>query len=128
MVKQRQIGYIFGASSYSYHSTFIPSSLTTVVITGGDEIDDYAFYGCDNITNITLPDSIIRLGYNAFRYCTSLSTITIPKNVVSIEQFAFDDNLTSFTFNANRETWDLVDNQCSQLDTLIKQNKVTFTN
>lgn len=121
-------GYIFGASSYSYHRTYIPSSLTTVVITGGDEIDDYAFYRCDNITNITLADSIIRLGYNAFRYCTSLSTITIPKNVVSIEQFAFDDNLTSFTFNANRETWDLVDNQCSQLDTLIKQNKVTFTN
>ncbi|MDR0456169.1 MAG: leucine-rich repeat domain-containing protein [Treponema sp.] len=45
-------GYIFGAFRESDQNNFIPSSLKTVIITGGS-IDYRAFYGCSGLTSIT---------------------------------------------------------------------------
>lgn len=61
-------GYIFGASGYSSNSSYIPSSLTTVIITGGSEIAANAFYNCRNITRIVIPSTVSSIGSNAFRY------------------------------------------------------------
>ncbi len=70
-------GYIFGASSYSDHSRYVPTSLKTVVITGGSMIADYAFRYCSSLTSVTIPDSVTSIGEEAFSYCDSLTGVYI---------------------------------------------------
>ncbi len=82
-------GYIFGVGEYSYNDDYIPTSLKTVVITGGESIGDYAFSGCSLLESITIPDSVTSIGWCAFENCSSLTSITIPDSVTSIGEYAF---------------------------------------
>ena len=41
-------------------------------------------------TSYTIPNSVTRIGYGAFRGCTGLTSITIPNSVTSIASWAFD--------------------------------------
>ena len=82
-------GYIFGASSYSEHYKYVPSSLKTVVVTGGKNIGNDAFRNCNLIKSIILPDSLTDIGDNAFNGCDSLASIDIPDNIICIGEDAF---------------------------------------
>ena len=66
-------GYIFGASSYSYNGDYVPTSLKEVTILGGTKIAKNAFYNCSSLTNISIPESILKIGDNAFKNCNNLS-------------------------------------------------------
>lgn len=55
---------------------------------GTVEIAAEAFYGCEDITNITIPDSVDTIGYGAFIDC-SLKNIVIPNGVTAIERQTF---------------------------------------
>ena len=108
-----RFGYIFGYNKYSswpssgyyfyengyYYTYNIPSTLKTVIITGGDAIADFAFSYCTSLTSITIPDSVTSIGEQAFQNCTSLTSITIPDSVTSIGKYAFKycTSLTSIT-------------------------------
>ena len=59
-------GYIFGASSDYDNDYYVPTSLKSVTITGGESIGEYAFYGCTSLTSITIPDSVTSIGQYAF--------------------------------------------------------------
>ena len=92
---QYPFGYIFGTSSYTggtatkqyyYGSStssttsttyYIPKSLKSVTITGGN-IPYGAFYNCSQLTSVTIGNSVTSIGYDAFYNCTSLESITIP--------------------------------------------------
>ena len=91
--------YIFGASSSSDNSSYVPSSLKAVVITGGTSIGSSAFENCSNLTSITIPNSVTSIGGSAFYNNSSLTSITIPNGVTSIGGSAFYNNssLTSVT-------------------------------
>lgn len=41
-------------------------------------IGDHAFFFCESITSVTIPDSVTSIGVSAFRDCTSLTSVTIP--------------------------------------------------
>lgn len=82
-------GYLFGTSSYEDNVDCVPASLKTVVITGSTRIDDYAFYGCNKLTNVTLPDGLKSIGAKTFWECSSLTGIMIPNSVTSIGTLAF---------------------------------------
>ena len=71
------LGYLFGANSYSANNSYVPLSLTTVIITGSTAIGNYAFYNCTSIENITLPDSVSSVGNYTFYGCTALTCITV---------------------------------------------------
>ena len=92
-------GFAFGAQLYSDIKKYVPSSLKTIIITGGTRIAQYAFYNFSGLTNITIPNSVTSIDDNAFRNCSSLTSITIPDSVTSISRSAFSGcrNLTSIT-------------------------------
>ncbi len=124
---QYPFGYIFGTSSYTggietkqyfYDSStsstssttyYIPSSLKSVTVTGG-EILYGAFYNCRGLASITIPDSVTSIGSYAFSGCTGLTSITIPDSVTSIESSAFCDctGLTSITYEGTVAQWDSI--------------------
>lgn len=60
-------------------------------------LGNYAFYNCDNLTNVTIPDSVTEIGESAFEGCDNLTSVTIPDSVTEIGGSAFYscDNLTS---------------------------------
>jgi len=90
-------GYIFGVSNAISQS--IPSSLKTVIITGGSSIPSDAFNGCYYLTSITIPNTVTSIGFRAFYGCRNLTGITIPASVTSIGNSAFScSKLTSVTF------------------------------
>ena len=49
----------------------------------------YAFYGCDGLTSVTIPNGVTTIGYMAFSRCGSLTEVTIPNSVASIGYAAF---------------------------------------
>ena len=113
---QYPFGYIFGTSSYDggvatvqeFHAQdasalnratyYIPSSLKSVTVTGGNILYG-AFYNCSGLTSITIPDGVTSISQYAFYNCSGLTSITIPDGVTSIGWGAFEDckGLTSVT-------------------------------
>ena len=67
-------------------------SVKTVVIKSGVQtIGDLAFYGCVNLTSISVPDSIVSIGNRSFKGCASLSRITLPAGVTGIGEACFEE-------------------------------------
>ncbi len=54
------------------------------------EIEPYTFKNCVNLKEITLPESLTIIAYDAFFGCSSLTKVVIPDNVTEIEKTAFD--------------------------------------
>lgn len=92
----------------------LPETLEKISFRGApEEIEDWAFYPNTKIKTITLPDSIKKIGYNAFTQCTALESINFPASLEEIGDEAFSscenlkeiiipDSLTSLEFGANR--------------------------
>ena len=74
----------------------IPEKVSGVPVT---DIGDYAFASCQNLREITIPDSVISIGDYAFKECSGLTSVTIPDGVTSIGHGAFGDcsGLTGIT-------------------------------
>lgn len=60
-----------------------------VVQNGVTTIGDYAFYGCENVTSVTLPATVTQIGKLAFYGCGSLNTLTLPDSLTMVEDYAF---------------------------------------
>ena len=61
---------------------------TCVVPDGVKALKDYAFYATTELTGVTLPESLERIGNNAFRG-TGVKKLLIPKNVEDVGNFTF---------------------------------------
>ena len=53
-------------------------------------IDYGAFWWCEVLTKIILPEGLTRISPEAFSYCTNLAEINIPNSVNYIGEYAFD--------------------------------------
>jgi hypothetical protein len=66
-------------------------------------VADDAFYFCENLTGITIPNSVTSIGDYAFQECRQLTVVTVPNSVTSIGYCAFFDcsTLTSIDVAAD---------------------------
>ena len=90
-------GYIFGASDCSENQMYVPASLKTVVITGGNLIDERAFYQCSKIEEVIITENVREISYYAFEYCTELKAIYIPKCVLNLNYSRIFDKCNQLT-------------------------------
>lgn len=86
-------------------SSDIPSTLKTVVISGG-EIPKYAFNEY-NLTNIILSEGVTAIDSYAIQWCMNLKSITIPASVQSIATDAIIGNtyLKEINYTGTQEQW-----------------------
>jgi hypothetical protein len=83
-------------------------SLTNMAIPNGvTNIGSGAFSQCSSLASITIPNSVISIGNYAFSFCSSLASITIPNSVVSIGSCAFAPcpSLEAIAVNENNSTY-----------------------
>ena len=52
-------------------------------------MDSYAFYGCNGLEEVTLPNSMTSMGSYAFKECVTLSKIKLPQNLTLIDVGTF---------------------------------------
>lgn len=55
------------------------------------KIGDYAFFGCDRLTDIDLPEGLLSIGDSAFYGCTALQNVTLPASLETLDRYAFAD-------------------------------------
>jgi|GEM_PF-2275320 len=92
------------------HPAFLQmDNLRTVTLTNTIHLPDYAFYGCEKLTNIHLPAGLLTIGSSAFGSCSALNEITIPAEVTEIGDLAFFgcDALNSVSF-AVQNGWERI--------------------
>ncbi|MBE6268684.1 MAG: leucine-rich repeat domain-containing protein [Bacteroidales bacterium] len=111
-------GEVIIPSTVSYKS----KTLTVTSIGGG------AFWDCDGLTSITIPNSVTSIGISAFYKCSSLTSVTIPNSVTSIGNSAFSycSGLTSITIpNSVTSIGNSAFSYCSGLTSITIPNSVT---
>lgn len=84
-----------------------------------------AFYSLQNLSNVKIGSGVQTIDDSAFWHCDKLTSITIPQNVVMIGNYAFYNcvNLTSFILEENIETtWKIYSNA-----NIISENTSTLT-
>ena len=60
---------------------YMCESLKSITIPNSiTSIEDLAFSGCTSLTSMTIPDSVTSIGWGAFYYCTSLENIYVDEN------------------------------------------------
>jgi len=116
-------GVIFGTSEYaggtatkmyfsisSCETYYIPSSLETVKVTGG-QLNYGAFYGCSMLTSVTIPDSVKSIGEYVFYECSGFTSVTIPSSVTSIGDSAFSgcSGLTNVYYRGSSSQWNQIE-------------------
>ena len=78
-------------------NTAITSFVELEYFTGLDSIGQNAFYGCSNLSSVSIPVSVTSIGMSAFYGCSALiGPLTIPNSVTTIGSSAFY-NCSGFT-------------------------------
>ncbi len=95
------------------------------------EIEWSAFYGCKELTKITLPESLTTIGSFAFCGCSNLSEICLPESLIRIGAFAFGgcDKVTSLIIPSNvKSMGDGAFSDCSNLVTVVINENSQLSN
>ena len=67
------------------------------------------FRSAQNLTSVTLPDSLTEIGANTFINCTSLQSIHIPASVISVGNYCFHGSgLKEVYYNGTYENWSAI--------------------
>ena len=69
-----------------------------------------AFYACESLDNITIPNGVESFGNRCFKDCTSLSNITIPSTVKTLGSSSFSNTKLYNDGNASGDDYIYADN------------------
>ena len=108
---------------------FWSNNLSSITIPDSvTHIGDRAFLGCESLSSITIPDSVTHIGDSAFSDCESLSSITIPDSVAHIGDSAFGgcESLSSITIpDSVTHIGDSAFSGCKSLSSITIPDSVT---
>ncbi|MBQ9895136.1 MAG: leucine-rich repeat domain-containing protein, partial [Ruminococcus sp.] len=109
---------------------YVPESLKSITITGGETIPDNAFYGMSSLTSVTIPDNVTEIGENAFYNCSKLETFKLPSKLINIKNYAFK-NCQNIIFTTEKLPGSLkyIGNEaffsCGKIESIIVPDNVT---
>jgi len=69
-------------------------------------IGDWAFYWCDSLTSVTIPDSVTSIGSTTFCACTSLTSVFFTGDAPTIGPDAFDATPVTIYHLPGATGWD----------------------
>lgn len=94
--------YLTGCSGYG-ETLVLPETLNGYPLV---YLYDYLFIRDDTLKNITLPDTLVGIGYDAF-YESALESVNFPASLVFVddEAFAYCDGFTELTMPASVLSW-----------------------
>jgi hypothetical protein len=116
---------ITGCDTAATGELIIPDTIEGNPVTS---IGERAFWGCTNLTSITIPDGITSIGNEAFESCSSLTSITIGNGVTSLGEGAFYNcsSLTSITIpDSVTSIGNFAFRNCSSLTSITIPDSVT---
>lgn len=101
LYKEYENGLYLGSAEFDYLMLMKVKDIYVKTFKMHDEtkfIQTNAFYGCENLKSIVVPNTVESIGDFAFYNCASLKSVVIPKNVSAIGSSAFLScpNLTIF--------------------------------
>ena len=124
------LGYLFGASHYTFTAGYVPASLITVTITEGcRSIPANAFFECGSIREVHLPEGVTTIGRRAFYGCEFLTAVTLPDSVTTIGDDAFNGCIRMQTFTGGAGLTNLgvqAFTGCLSLTTVTLPDTVTY--
>ena len=109
-------------------NTLITGCENTVIPNSVTKIGDDAFSGRIGLTSVTIPNGVTSIGNGAFDSCSGLTSITIPNSVTSVGDCAFFccSGLTEVSIpNSVTSVGEFVFYECSGLTSVTIPNSVT---
>ena len=110
---------------HPYKQTYITSYNISSNVT---RLADHCFYGCHNLSSITIPDSVIHVGNWCFSSCSELNSIIIGKSVERLGKYCFLNcsNLSSITIPDSVKSFgDYCFESCCKLSSITIPESVT---
>ncbi|MBR2290569.1 MAG: leucine-rich repeat protein [Clostridia bacterium] len=112
--------------NYAFYSC---DALTTVNIPNRvTSMGDNTFYGCDALVTINIPSSVTSIGNYVFAYCKALTIVNIPNSITSIGNYAFYSCDALVTINIPNSVTSIGERAfvyCKALTTVNIPNSVT---
>ena len=107
--------------------SFCNAKIKTMELNGEiDAIPEATFFACE-LTNLTLPYGVMRIGEWAFSSCDDLLSVAIPVTVVSIGHNAFNPNVPDVYYSGSEELWTFVDSVTdNQMSFVLRQSSIHF--
>lgn len=112
----------------------MPENTSVVIKEGIVSIAEGAFFNCEGLVSINIPNSVTHIGASVFSGCTNLTSITIPNSVTSIggvggvrgATFARCTSLSSITIpDSVTDIGESTFSGCTNLTSITMSNSVT---
>ena len=104
----RYLGYLFGASVYSFTEGYLPDTLITVTLLDGCKtIPANAFFECASVRCFVLPEGVTTIERRAFYGCEAMGAVEIPDSVITVGDDAFSGCIRMTAFDGGESLSEL---------------------